>query len=79
MTDNNDRVSNPDFNHRMKFMSKIRENMPDQSKTFLVPPKEHWLNPELFILRPQFGKNIDIAFISKNLCLVFSRISIKIN
>lgn len=56
MTEVNDRVSVPDTkNHRMKFLTKIRDQMPDKSKTFLVPPKEHWLNPELFILRPQFG------------------------
>jgi len=56
MTENNERISVPDTkNHRMKFLTKIRENMPDQTKTFLLPPQEHWLNPELFILRPQFG------------------------
>ena len=42
--------------NRFKFMHKIRESMPDKSKTFLVLPKEHWMNPNLFILRPTFGK-----------------------
>ena len=42
--------------NRFKFLSKIRENMPETSNTFLVPPKEHWLNPNLFILNPNFGK-----------------------
>lgn len=57
MNDNNDRIPVPDMkNHRMKFMKKIRDNMPETSKTFLVPPQEHWLNADLFIIRPQFGK-----------------------
>jgi hypothetical protein len=56
MTEINNRMSAPDTkNHRMKFITKIRDQMPEKSQTFLVPPKEHWLNPELFILRPQFG------------------------
>jgi hypothetical protein len=41
--------------NRYKFMNKIRESMPENTSTFLVPPKEHWLNPNLFILRPNFG------------------------
>jgi len=56
MTEINNRMPVPDTkNHRMKFITKIRDHMPEKSQTFLVPPKEHWLNPELFILRPQFG------------------------
>ena len=64
MTDNNDRISVPDTkNHRMKFLTKIRDQMPERSQTFLVPPKEHWLNPLLFILRPQFGKKFLIIIL----------------
>lgn len=43
--------------NRFKFMNKIRGNMPETTNTFLVLPKEHWITPELFILRPNFGKN----------------------
>lgn len=48
--------------NRFKFMNTIRQNMPGTTNTFLVLPKEHWLNPDLFILRPNFGKILIFNF-----------------
>lgn len=56
MTDTEKSAQNESKTNRMRYLNKIRENMSDPSKSFLLPPKEHWLNPALFILRPQFGK-----------------------
>ena len=54
MTDSDS--SNKHNKSRFKFMNKIREKMPETTGSFLTLTKEHWLNPDLFILRPNFGK-----------------------